>query len=205
MIKNKFPSILGAIFFIAFILGISGCLSSAASTEYILMSRSNLSEVAIKNDCDPVDPVVWKADLDDFINEFKEDIEQLNEQAKKKKNTSTILTVVGTAVGVSGAATGVIAPDSETKVAEITSLVTGGITTVMGTISSGEKSEKLSDCAKEVDQALNEFVAKWPITSAPKNCEQNEEYRLDRIELTQKIGKANDCTTPGAQKIFEPE
>ncbi|MDW3651001.1 MAG: hypothetical protein R8P61_28245 [Bacteroidia bacterium] len=207
MNKIRFSAILLIALLPSSILYISGCAptSQKISTQTLLVERNSLTMSALEGDCDDINADVWKEDLNSFLDSYRRDIVQFQNQAKKKKNNSNILTIIGTAIGLTGGVVGIADSDSEAKVAEITSLTTAALTSTVGIVDSGVKSEKLSDCAQEIKTALDEFVAKWPITAVPRNCKEADEYKEDRVNLAKRITEANDCTTPSAQKVFSSQ
>lgn len=109
---------------------------------------------------------VWNTDRNEFIAMIK-DYKDRNEIIRRKsQKAGNFFTISGTALGVSGGIYGLFS-DSEPKGAAVTSLVTGALTGLVGSMHLEKKAERANTCSDFLDGIMLDFAARWGCSKIP--------------------------------------
>jgi hypothetical protein len=111
---------------------------------------------------------IWNIDRNDFILMIK-DYKDKNEIIRKKSHRAgNFFTIAGTTLGVGGGIYGLFS-DSEPKGAAVTSLITGALTGLVGSLNLEKKAERANTCSDFLDGMMLDFAARWGAARCPRN------------------------------------
>ena len=110
----------------------------------------------------------WRAVLDDYTKKIK-NLQEANLNEYNKVNQSlNILTYSGTGLGVIGGVYGISSPNDNQTVSSITSIIGGGLTTIIANVKLQERKTKRTQC----DQSLSDaalVIDQYSILTKPAN------------------------------------
>lgn len=141
---------------------------------------------------------IWNKDRDDFIMMI-EDYKAKNEIVRtKSNNTATGFTITGTVIGVGGGVYGLFS-NTEPKGAAITSLITGALTGLFGSLNLQKKSERASTCSDFLNVILLDFRAYWGVARCPSNENEFKTYLTAKDEIIERLKGMKCFGLPSSQ------
>jgi len=133
----------------------------------------------------------WLQDKDQFVSlikEYKSNNEIIRRNSSKSKSAFII---TGTTIGLGGGIYGLFA-NSEPKGAAITSMVTGALTALVGSLNIERKSERSNACSDFLNGILLDFDIYWGIARCPTNNKELEGYLKSKDSVIESL-KSMKC------------
>lgn len=147
------------------------------------VEKSNKSEVP---SCE-----TWLQDKNKFV-EVIQEYKSKNEIVRRKsKKYSNAFIISGSTIGLGGGIYGLFS-NSEPKGAAITSMVTGALTALVGTLNIDKNIERSNTCSDFLNIIMLDFDSYWGIARCPKDNKELAVYLKSQKDIIESL-KAMKC------------
>ena len=128
----------------------------------------------------------WLADRNEFTNKIQEYLDDNKEIKDKSRKTNNFLTISGTGIGVLGGLYG-FTNDNEEVITSLSSIVVGGLTTVISTLNLKKRQERAESCNDFLNIILLDFKFKWGEVAYPRTEDELKNYITAKDEIINRI------------------
>lgn len=130
----------------------------------------------------------WKKDRDDFILKIEDYLDKNSLIRVKSRKTNNGITIAGTAIGVGGGVYGLVSENQDITT-NITSMLVGGLTTVVSTLDLEKKEERGDNCNEFLNIILLDFKYRWSDIMYPNTENELKLYLKEKNQIMERIKK----------------